>query len=135
MPQVDPVFSEVARVLRPGGIYCTHFHNPFTFGVDEHEWTEKGYPIRLAYLPGTEHPDPSWDFESADGSICQMTGPREFRHTLSEILNGLAQRGFVLQGFWEESSPLPLAAPGSWEHYLAVCVPYFNLWMRYLPTL
>ena len=32
---------------------------------------------------------------------CGSRAPREFRHTLSTLINGLAQRGFVLLGLWE----------------------------------
>jgi hypothetical protein len=50
---------------------------------------------------------------------------------MSDLLNGLVRRGFGLLGFWEEPSPNPQAEPGSWDHYLAVCVPGLNLWMKY----
>lgn len=130
VPQVDPVFDEVSRVLRPGGLYRVEFANPFTFGSDERDWNGAGYLIRRPYLDGVELDDTTWDVAAPDGTVQRIVGPREFRHTLSTVLNGLAGRGFTLLGLWEETSPDPAAEPGTWEHYMAFCPPWMNLWAR-----
>lgn len=130
VPQVDPVFDEVVRVLRPGGLYRVEFANPFTFGADERDWNGAGYLIRQPYLDGAELADATWDVDAPDGTAHRVEGPREFRHTLSTVLNGLAGRGFTLLGLWEETSPDPSAQPGTWDHYMTYCPPWMNLWAR-----
>ncbi len=59
-----------------------------------------------------------------------MAGPREFRHTMSTMLNGLAGRGFTLLGFYENTGPNPTAEPGTWDHFFLVCAPWVSMWMR-----
>jgi SAM-dependent methyltransferase len=135
VPDPNPVFNEVARVLKPGGTYHTEFSNPFTFNMSESEWDGKGYPVKNRYVQGMEADDTQWDVHAEDGSQQQVEGPREFRHTLSTVLNGLSKRGFVFLGLWEEESPNPQAEPGTWDHFLSFCPPWFHLWMRYLPDL
>jgi hypothetical protein len=65
----------------------------------------------------------------------RIQGPREFRHALSAILNGLAQRGLLLLHFAEDDAGESNAEPGSWEHYLHVTVPFLRLWATYRPEM
>ncbi len=46
VPDVNPVFNEVTRVLKPGGFYQVQFHNPFAFEMDELSWNGQGYSVR-----------------------------------------------------------------------------------------
>lgn len=129
----DPlvVFAEVQRVLRPGGLYQLAWHNPFVHGLDDREWDGKGYSLRLPYVDGeVTNTDLTWDFTGTDGSVHHVEGPREFRHTLSTVLNGLIQHRMTILGLWEEMRGDPTAAPGTWDHYLAVAPLALVLWAR-----
>ena len=53
-PTVEPVFLEVARVLRPDGVYQVTFANPFTQALDEDSWDGKGYRLRGLYTDGED---------------------------------------------------------------------------------
>ena len=106
VPSVRPVFAEVTRVLRPGGLYYLQWHNPFAQPLDESDW----------------------DVDPGDGSNVRVVGPREFRHTLSAVVNGLIARGFVMLGMWESADGDADAEPGTWEHFMAICPPYLELW-------
>ncbi len=126
----DPliVFQEVARVIRPGGLYRVDFANPFVMSVDENKWNN-GYPLKDVYQDSeTQYEDTSWDVWHADGSMEKVPGPREFRHTLSYFLNGLISHNFIIHGIWEELSGDPQAEPGTWEHFKAVAPPWFHVW-------
>src|SRR5687767_12883451 len=52
VPDVRPVFEQVARVIRPGGLYSLMFHNPFIHGLNPRSWDGDGYPLRQPYLDG-----------------------------------------------------------------------------------
>lgn len=137
IPDPLPVFAEAARVLRPGGFYQIGFHNPFIIGIEESEWDGKGYPLHLPYVQGAEIDSLPWEIwpEGAESPL-KVKGPREFRHTLSTVLNGLTTQGLRLLAFHEERTESPNGtpqedlAPGSWEHFMSVAAPWFSVWMR-----
>lgn len=133
VPDTQPVFQEVARVLRPGGLYRLMFANPFTFGLGEEHWNGEGYPLKHLYRDGAEvyGTEDFWDVEQADGSRNKLPAPREFRHILSTVINGLVAQGFILRGLWEELTSDWNAAPGTWEHFMAVAPPWLTLWATY----
>ena len=135
IPDIEPVFNEVARVLRPGGLYHLAYHNPYAHGLGG--WDGKGYPMWRPYIEGSEvdSPDMNWDIENPDGSITRVEGPHEFRHTLSALVNGLTRRGFIILGLWEETSQDLQAQPDTWEHFKLVAAPYHSMWMLYRPDI
>lgn len=145
VPDPQRVFDEVARVLRPGGQYRLDCSNPFVHSLDERDWDGTGYPLRHPYRNGelTEI-DPEWTVVDEDGTVRRVRGPREFRHTLGTLLNGLIGRGFALQGLWEEPGPAnakrfavgdPDATPGTWEHFKSVAPPWLVMWTSYRPDI
>jgi len=109
VPDVRQVYSGVARVLRPGGLYRVHFTNPATEFAD---WDGEGYRITVPYAERT--------LRRADGAI-------EFRHYLSDIFNGLLDLGFSIQHVEEDPQCRqqdPQAPPGSWAHSLMYLVGF-----------
>ncbi|MCL4505513.1 MAG: class I SAM-dependent methyltransferase [Chloroflexi bacterium] len=135
IPDVEPVFNEVARVLQPGGLYRMSCHNPYVHGLEERDWDGKGYSLWRPYIDSGEvvYADTNWDIGYADGSTRRVEGPREFRHSLSGIVNGLARRGFIILGLWEELCRDPQAQPGTWEHLKLIAPPWITLWTRFRP--
>jgi hypothetical protein len=109
-------------------------NNPFFAGMDERDWSGTGYPVSRRYVDGeVEMADPYWEIGYEDGSSMRVKGPREFRHTLSTLINGLTQRGFVLLGLWEDVGDDPNAAPGTWEHLKSIAPPFLTFWAAYRP--
>ena len=137
IPDPNPVFDEVARVLRPGGLYHLYFHNPFLMGTTEQDWNGEGYSMRVFYENGAEMVDDVWEFEDEQGQLVRVEGPRAFRHNLGPLLNRLIGLGFLLLGMWEETGqPVDKdAAPGSWDHYLRVAPPFLSTWFAFRPGL
>lgn len=101
VPDVRQVYSEVAKVLRPGGLYRVKHNQPAVHRV---AWNGSAYQIAAPYAETIQH--------RPDGGI-------EFRHRMDDIFNGLIEIGFhilrvveaphYLQSFAEEK-------PGSWGH-------------------
>lgn len=136
IPELQTVFGEISRVLRDAGMYRIEWANPFVAGISEEDWTDAGYPLKQPYLNGAElvFADAAWTFEDHTGAQRRVTGPREFRHTLSAVINGLVQHGFVVLGLWEELSQEPDAASGTWEHLKSIAPPWLTLWAAYRPA-
>ncbi len=129
VPDTAPVFDEVRRVLRPGGLYHLNWSNPFSGAIDETDWTGKGYLLKRPYADSEwTWDDMHWDIHDPDGTVRRVPGPREFSHTLSTVINGLIQRGFILKGLWEQGMGDPNAAPGTWEHLKSVAPHGLALW-------
>jgi len=133
VPSVKPVFREVARVLKPGGIYFVQVHNPFIQSLDSESWNGEAYPLKDRYLDGEDltYLFPHWDVDQADGSSVRLTSPHEFRHTLSTFLNTLVGCGFILLGLWEWMRSDKDPKPGSWAHFTQIAPPYLStFWQR-----
>lgn len=132
VPDARQVFRQVARVIREGGCYRLSFSNPFTMSVDESSWSGQGYYMYSPYVDGevTDN-DPHWDFKSLEGQAQRILGPREFRHTLGTLVNGLVEYGFVIQGLREQVSQESDPEPGTWEHFKSVAAPFMTIWTKY----
>ncbi len=101
VPDVRPVYSEVARVLKSGGVYRVTFQQPAVFSV---EWNGEAYRIAKPYAQRIHRRE--------DGGI-------EFRHYLSDIFNGLFEVGFAIEQVYEEpyyEQQNAESQPGSWAH-------------------
>ena len=146
VPQADGVFDEVVRVLRAGGQYRMSCWNPLAHGACETIWHEGGYLLRGPYEEGREMhlADPFWELDAPTGSTfvdpadqpcgerqkIRVLGPREFRHTLETIVNGLIERGLSLLGLWEQDEGDPSAEPGTWDHFKSYALPWLTVWAR-----
>jgi SAM-dependent methyltransferase len=134
-PDARTVFRHVARVMRGGGLYYLQCANPFYSGLGEADWNGEGYNLKHPYQDGAEitYVDAAWVHAGAE----QIPGPREYRHTLSTVVNGLVEHGFVIQHLseWRDLHPDPNATPGTWQHFTAIAPPWLALWMVYRPSI
>ena len=132
VPDATVVFDEVARVLRPGGVYHVQLATPYFVGLGMSAWNGEGYVLREPYVAGAEitTPDAPWAYDRTNTNVAPG---REFRHTLAAIVNGLADRRFVIthleEGLGAEADRA--AVPGSWEHFASVAPPWLAIWTRY----
>ena len=133
VPDCREVFAQVVRVLRPGGLYSFWAANPFATGLGTHSWNGTAYEINSLYEQGqlTEYQDEAWVFPSTS-STPRPTGPREYRHLLSTLINGLIQEGFDIVHMQEETGhpATNSPAPGEWEHFTAVMPPWLSFVAR-----
>lgn len=130
IPDCGRVFDQVARVLRPGGTYRLECWNPLAHSFQETTWDGKGYSLSLPYVDGAEVilEDPCWDVDGPQGTTLRIRGPREFRHSLGSILNGLISRGFLLVSVWEEITEAPDVKPGTFLHLNTMAPPWLNVY-------
>lgn len=134
VPDCRLVFSGVARVLKPGGLYHFMAANPYAEGLGTHSWNGKGYTVSEPYLDGAliSYPDEAWVYPGAGGVQPRVNPPQEYRQTLSRLINGLAERGFRIEHLLEYAAhaPNPEAEPGSWEHFTYRLPPWLWFWAR-----
>ncbi|HEY6541644.1 MAG TPA: class I SAM-dependent methyltransferase [Ktedonobacteraceae bacterium] len=137
VPEIDVVFGEVARVLCDRGLYHLHFANPFISGLTAEDWDGHGYPLKHPYVDGAEitYKDQDWVYSRSENAGEAIPAPREYRHTLSTVVNGLVARGFVIRHLSDSLGMHPdaQAEPGTWDHFNAFAPPWLAVWAWYCP--
>ena len=133
VPDAVAVFAQAARVLRRGGVYRLSCANPYFQNVEPSDWNEGGYRLWDTYGDGElSIADPHWEFADPDGENQRVRGPREFRHTLTTLINGMIGQGFRLVRVGEygagEGESDAGAEPRTWEHFKSVAPPYLDFW-------
>jgi ubiquinone/menaquinone biosynthesis C-methylase UbiE len=135
VPDAKEVFRQVAGVLQNGGIYRFNCANPFTMGTSNQDWNGNGYTLKEPYLNKAQitYKDQNWVYER-DEQV-SVPNPVEYRHTLSELINGLINSGFVLHHFSDSGDMYPDLEddPGSWDHFVAFAPPWFSFWASFRP--
>ncbi|MEZ6055089.1 MAG: class I SAM-dependent methyltransferase [Planctomycetaceae bacterium] len=116
------VYREVARVLKPGGLYISQHKQPTSAQISERDAKQR-YVIGVSYYH--EGPLPA----VADQSY-RETGTIEYLHRWGELIGGLCQSGFVLEDLVEPRRGDPKAPPGDFKHRGMFTPPYVRLKAR-----
>ncbi len=129
VPDARKVLREAARVCAHGGRTRISFTNPYVHGVWNHP-TGDGFLLSRPYIDGAEvnEEDMSWTFSDPAGRPRKVEGPREFRHSLSTIMNCMIQAGLRIDGFWEHLRREASPEKGSWSHFETIAPPWLTLW-------
>ncbi len=138
VPDSTEVFTQVARVVRPGGMYYFMCANPFASGLTEQSWNGTGYLLQNPYQQGAKiiYQDSDWVYDrSKYPDSRQIHGPQEFCQTLSTLINGLTAHGFVIRHTKEIMADVVdlSAEPGSWDHFTAIMPPWLAFWTVFTP--
>jgi SAM-dependent methyltransferase len=107
VPDVNPVWRECHRVLRPGGTLLSGFMNPSFYLFDHVDAAARGilevkYPLPYSDLATLSDQDRK--------RVAQDRGTIEFGHTLNDLIGGQLRCGFVItdlyEDYWEDSATL-----------------------------
>lgn len=137
VPDPREVFAQVARVLRPEGMYYFNTGNPFYLGMTEADWNGEGYTLKLPYVNGAQivSPDAEWAYDRSTAAASAVPELREYRHTFSHLLNSLIELGFTLARVSDSKdlNPDKDAAPGTWDHFVSIAPSFLAYWLRFQP--
>lgn len=99
MAELQPIWNECYRVLRPQGVLLSGFNHPFVYCFDRYAEEERG-ELEL------RHKIPYSDQESLTKEeikkLIDAGEPMEFSHTLDEQIGGQIEAGFLIAGFYED---------------------------------
>ncbi len=101
IPDVDPMYKEVYRVLKKGGYFFTAFANPILYTFDEKKEIEK-QKLKIKYtLPYSDLTSLS---KKELKKRIEKKDTLEFSHTLQRLIGDLLNLGFSMEGFETDHS-------------------------------
>lgn len=102
VPDLREVYSGVARVLKPGGLYFADYAVPLLYIAENNGWDGDGYALRITepYIRGAILETEEGKINFSHGTSCS-----EFHHLLSDIINGLIVENLKIRGVWENPRP------------------------------
>lgn len=125
VPEIHRAYLEVARVIKPGGLYISRHKQPVNLQTALTP-SPLGFTLRESYYSkGPLSPDPQSGPHRESGAL-------EFLHRWGELLGGLCQAGFVIEDVAEPRFGEADAKPGTFEHRGQFVPPYIQLKARRL---
>jgi len=122
LPSIAKVFSEVARVTRPGGLYISQHKQPTSLqaGIQR---SPKGYELTEPYYRTGPLP-------AVKGTRLREDGTMEFLHRWEEIIGGICRSGFVIEDLVEPFHADPDAPRDSFADRCCYTAPYMRIKAR-----
>lgn len=126
VPDVVAVYREVAKVLADSGLYLVEHWTATQAQLADDPWDGTAYRVARPLVKGEPIP---WYAETA------TVGDRvptcwHYLHPLDELVGGLCDAGFVIEGARESEAGDLQAEPGSEEHLNAFLPPFLALKAR-----
>ena len=126
VPSIEKVYREVARILRPHGLYISQHKQPTSLQADITS-RAGGYALLEPYY--REGPLPQ-----VVGSRHREPGTLEYLHRWEELIGGLCRQGFVIEDLIEPFHANPHAEPNSFGHRSQYVAPYVRIKARRIAT-
>lgn len=128
LPDVRPVFAEVARVLRDGGLYVSQHKSPVSLQADSQSDASASYRLKHEYY----RQDPIPEAAQQDGVSKRLREPGaiEYLHRLEQLIGGICRSGMVVEDFVEPMHADVNAERGSFGHRACYVAPYLRIKAR-----
>lgn len=122
IPRLQPVYQEVARVLRPGGIYISQHKQPTSLQIVERD-SRNRYVLGINYY--SKDPLPA-----VQDTSYREAGAVEYLHRWEELIGDLCRAGFVIEDLSEPRRGDPTAKPGHYRHRGMFTPPFVRIKAR-----
>jgi len=126
LPEIGPVYREVARVMRPGGLYISQHKSPTSLQAEVTPGS-RGYELVEPYYRNGPLPP-------VVGSPHREEGTLEYLHRWEEILGLMCRAGFVIEDLLEPLHAKPDAVRGAFGHRSQFVAPYVRIKARRIGT-
>ena len=127
LPNITPVFMEVARILRSRGIYISQHKQPTSLQTSLQR-SENGWTLDQPYY--CSGPLPMLPMNQGQGSRLREEGTHEYLHRWEDILGGMCRTGFVIEDFIEPFHADPDADRSSFGDRCHFTAPYMRIKAR-----
>jgi ubiquinone/menaquinone biosynthesis C-methylase UbiE len=128
VPDVRPVFAEVARVLRPGGLYISQHKQPISLQASIDPNRDGRYAIEHRYY--RDAPIPATSSTSVAARRLRESGAIEFVHRWEQLIGGICRAGFVIEDLTEPLHAKKDAPIGSFAGRATYIAPYVRIKAR-----
>jgi len=122
VPDLSPVYREVARVLRDGGLYISQHKQPTSLQVVERDANDR-YVVGVSYYHQGPLP-PVGDVSYRE------PGTVEFLHRWDDLVGGLCRAGFIIEDLREPCRADARAPAGHFGHRGQYVPPYLRIKAR-----
>lgn len=122
VPDVEPVYREVARVMKVGGLYISQHKQPVSMQADIRRGP-RGYELLEPYYRSGALPEVS-------GSLHREPGTLEYLHRLQQLIGTMCRTGFIVEDLTEPYHGDKAAKPGSWGDRSLWVPPYIRIKAR-----
>jgi SAM-dependent methyltransferase len=122
LPEIGPVYREVARITAPGGLYISQHKSPTSLQADTRP-AARGYELIEPYYRTGPLP-------AVVGSPHREEGTLEYLHRWEEILGLMCRAGFVIEDLIEPLHAKTDSAPGTFSHRSRYVAPYVRVKAR-----
>ena len=119
---VQPVFREVARVTRPGGLYVSQHKSPTSLQAKPQANADGCQLAEPYYRDGPLPP--------AERSRLREAGTLEYLHRWEELLGGICRAGFAIEDLVEPMHADASADVGTFGHRSQFVAPYVRVKAR-----
>jgi ubiquinone/menaquinone biosynthesis C-methylase UbiE len=123
VPDVAPVYREIARVLRAGGIYISQHKQPGSLQTTL-EADQGGFRIVHRYYQSSPLPP------STTPNLIREEGTLEYVHRWEQLLGGMCRAGLVIEDITEPFHAKLDAEVNSFAHRCQFVAPYIRVKAR-----
>jgi SAM-dependent methyltransferase len=125
LPDVAPVFREVSRVLRAGGIYVSQHKSPISLQASSHLDAGSKYSLEHTYYRN----DPIPVSTNSNPTVRRLREPGavEYLHRLEQLIGGICRAGMSIEDLIEPVHAADAAEAGSFGDRARFVAPYIRI--------